>query len=64
MSTRGLSRQERSTGLLGDRLAMPVNEVNATTLAQRQGIAVREVRSEEARDYLSLIELRARTGIG
>ena len=49
-------------GLLGDRLAMPVNEVNATTLAQRQGIAVREVRSEEARDYLSLVELRARTG--
>ena len=48
-------------GLLGDRLALPVNEVNATTLAQRQGIAVREVRSEEARDYLSLIELRART---
>lgn len=49
-------------GLLGDRLAMPVNEVNATTLAHRQGIAVREVRSEDARDYLSLVELRARTG--
>jgi D-3-phosphoglycerate dehydrogenase len=41
---------------------LPVNEVNATTLAHRQGIAVREVRSEEARDYLSLVELRARTG--
>jgi D-3-phosphoglycerate dehydrogenase len=50
------------TGLLGKRLAMPVNEVNATTLAQRQGIAVREIRSQEARDYLSLVELRARTG--
>lgn len=49
-------------GLLGDRLAMPVNEVNATTLAHQQGIAVREVRSEEARDYLSLVELRAKTG--
>jgi D-3-phosphoglycerate dehydrogenase / 2-oxoglutarate reductase len=49
-------------GLLGSRLAMPVNEVNATTLAHRQGITVREVRSEEARDYLSLVELRARTG--
>jgi D-3-phosphoglycerate dehydrogenase len=49
-------------GLLGDRLARPVNEVNAMTLAHRQGIAVREVRSEEARDYLSLVELRARTG--
>ena len=50
------------TGLLEKRLAMPVNEVNATTLAQRQGIAVREVRSQEARDYLSLVELRAKTG--
>ena len=50
------------TGLLGKRLAMPVNEVNATTLAQRQGIAVREVRSQEARGYLSLVELRAKTG--
>jgi D-3-phosphoglycerate dehydrogenase / 2-oxoglutarate reductase len=50
------------TGLLGRRLAMPVNEVNATTLAHRQGIAVREVRSEEARGYLSLVELRAKTG--
>lgn len=49
-------------GLLDRRLAIPVNEVNATALAQRQGIAVREVRSEEARDYLSLVELRARTG--
>lgn len=50
------------TGLLGKRLAMPVNQVNAMTLAHRQGIAVREVRSEAARDYLSLIELRAKTG--
>jgi D-3-phosphoglycerate dehydrogenase len=50
------------TGVLGKRLAMPVNEVNATTLAQRQGIAVREVRSQEARGYLSLVELRAKTG--
>jgi D-3-phosphoglycerate dehydrogenase / 2-oxoglutarate reductase len=50
------------TGLLGKRLATPVNEINATTLAHRQGIAVREVRSEEARGYLSLVELRAKTG--
>ena len=50
------------TGLLRKRLAIPVNEVNAMTLAQRQGIIVREVRSEAARDYLSLIELRAKTG--
>ena len=48
-------------GLLGKRLAVPVNEVNAATLAHRQGITVREIRSEEAHDYLSLVELRAKT---
>lgn len=47
-------------GLLGERLAVPVNEVNATTLARRQGIEVREVRCEEAHDYVSLIELRGK----
>lgn len=49
-------------GLLSKRLAVPVNEVNASTLAHRQGIAVREVRAHEARDYVSLVELRAKTG--
>ena len=47
-------------GLLGERLAVPVNEVNAGTLARRQGIEVREIRSEEAHDYVSLIELRGK----
>jgi D-3-phosphoglycerate dehydrogenase len=49
-------------GLLGKRLAVPVNEVNAATLAHRQGITVREIRSDEAHDYVSLVELRAKTG--
>jgi D-3-phosphoglycerate dehydrogenase len=49
-------------GLLSKRLAVPVNEVNAATLAHRQGITVRETRSKEAHDYVSLIELRAKTG--
>lgn len=49
-------------GLLSKRLAVPVNEVNAATLAHRQGITVRETRSDEAHDYVSLIGLRAKTG--
>jgi D-3-phosphoglycerate dehydrogenase len=49
-------------GLLRKRLAVPVNEVNAATLAHRQGITVREIRSDEAHDYVSLVELRAKTG--
>jgi D-3-phosphoglycerate dehydrogenase len=49
-------------GLLTERLAVPVNEVNAATLAHRQGITVRESRSYEAHEYVSLIELRAKTG--
>jgi D-3-phosphoglycerate dehydrogenase / 2-oxoglutarate reductase len=48
-------------GLLDKRLAIPVNQVNAAQLAQRQGIAVREARSEVAHDYLALIEVRAIT---
>jgi D-3-phosphoglycerate dehydrogenase / 2-oxoglutarate reductase len=48
-------------GLLDKRLAIPVNQVNAAQLAQRQGIAVREARSEIVHDYLALIEVRATT---
>jgi D-3-phosphoglycerate dehydrogenase / 2-oxoglutarate reductase len=48
-------------GLLDKRLAIPVNQVNAAQLAQLQGIAVREARSEVAHDYLALIEVRAIT---
>ena len=50
-------------GLLDKRLAV-VNQVNAIQLAQRQGIAVREVRSEVAHDYLALVEVRATTASG
>jgi D-3-phosphoglycerate dehydrogenase len=50
------------SGLLSKRLAVPVNEVNAATLAHRQGIAVREIRSNQTHEYVSVIELRAKTG--
>lgn len=48
-------------GLLSSRLAGPVNRVNAAHLARAQGIEVRESRSEQARDYISLIEISAVT---
>jgi D-3-phosphoglycerate dehydrogenase len=48
-------------GLLDKRLAVPVNQVNAAQFAQRQGIAVREARSEVTHDYLAVIEVRATT---
>jgi D-3-phosphoglycerate dehydrogenase len=52
---------EALVGLLGKRLAGPVNRVNAAHLARAQGIEVRESRSEHARDYVSLIEISAVT---
>jgi D-3-phosphoglycerate dehydrogenase len=48
-------------GLLDKRLAVSVNQVNAAQLARRQGIAVREARSEVTHDYLALVEVRATT---
>ncbi len=51
-------------GILGKRLAIAVNQVNAATLAHRQGMKVRETRSEETDDYVALIELRATTALG
>jgi D-3-phosphoglycerate dehydrogenase len=48
-------------GLLDKRLATTVNQVNAAQLAQRQGIAVRETRSDATHDYIALVELRATT---
>jgi D-3-phosphoglycerate dehydrogenase / 2-oxoglutarate reductase len=51
-------------GLLNKRLAVPVNQVNAAQLAQRQGIAVRETRSEVTHDYIALVEVRATTTSG
>lgn len=53
---------EALVGLLGKRLAGRVNRVNATHLARSQGIDVRETRSEQARDYLSLVEISAVAG--
>jgi D-3-phosphoglycerate dehydrogenase / 2-oxoglutarate reductase len=53
---------EALVGLLGKRLAGRVNRVNAAHLAQLQGIAVRESRSEQARDYVSLVEISAVSG--
>jgi D-3-phosphoglycerate dehydrogenase len=41
---------------------VPVNKVNAATLAHRQGITVREIRSNQTHEYVSVIELRAKTG--
>lgn len=52
---------EALVGLLSKRLAGPVNRVNAAHLARAQGIEVRESRSENARDYVSLIEVSAVT---
>lgn len=46
-------------GLLGEQLDIPVNQVNASHLAQRQGIVVSESRSPEAHDYLSQIVITA-----
>jgi D-3-phosphoglycerate dehydrogenase len=51
-------------GLLGKRLAVTVNQVNAAQLAQRQGIAVRETRSDATHDYIALVEVRATTAAG
>ena len=51
-------------GLLDKRLAVTVNQVNAAQLAQRQGIAVRETRSNATHDYIALVELRATTAAG
>lgn len=50
---------EALVGVLDRRLAGPVNRVNAAHLARGQGIAVRESRSEQSRDYVSLIEVSA-----
>ncbi len=48
------------TGLFEDRLQENVNRVNAALIAKRQGLCVREVRTDSARDHVSLLSLRAR----
>ena len=48
---------EAMVGVLDQQLSIPVNRVNVTNLAKRQGITLTESRTEETHDYLSLIRL-------
>jgi D-3-phosphoglycerate dehydrogenase len=47
-------------GLLRAFLDVPVNEVNAASVARERGITLREVRSEEPQDYASLVTVTLR----
>jgi D-3-phosphoglycerate dehydrogenase len=47
-------------GVLGPVMDEPVSLVNAPRLADERGLAVREVSSSSARDYVNLVELRGR----
>lgn len=58
LDTRPLAA-EALAGLLEDRLAGPVNRVNAPVLAKRQGLAVTETRADTVEGYLSLLTLTA-----
>jgi len=53
---------EALVGLLSRRMTGRVNRVNAGHLAKLQGIEVRESRTENARDFVSLVEICAVTG--
>jgi D-3-phosphoglycerate dehydrogenase len=53
---------EALVGLLSRRMTGRVNRVNAGHLAKSQGIEVRESRTENARDFVSLVEICAVTG--
>jgi D-3-phosphoglycerate dehydrogenase len=50
---------EALVGLLSQRMTGRVNRVNAGHLAKLQGIEVRESRTENARDFVSLVEVCA-----
>ncbi len=50
---------EALVGLLSKRFTCPVNRVNAAHLARLQGMSIRESRSEDVSDYLSLVEVTA-----
>ena len=52
---------EALVGLLSRRMTGRVNRVNAGHLAKSQGIEVRESRTENARDFVSLVEICAVT---
>ena len=49
-------------GVLGPVVDEPVSFVNAPQLAQERGIAVRETKSSDARDYVNLIVVRGDQG--
>ena len=51
-------------GLLQDHLELPINRVNAAHLARRQGIRLSEVKSDEVRDYQSVLRVTACTEAG
>ncbi|MEZ5875652.1 MAG: phosphoglycerate dehydrogenase [Hyphomicrobiales bacterium] len=53
---------EALVGLLSRRMTGRVNRVNAAHLAKSQGIEVRESRTENARDFVSLVEICAISG--
>lgn len=51
-------------GLYGDRLSYPVNDINALHVAEDQGVAVVETRSEERSDFATLLVVTAQTATG
>ncbi len=53
---------EALVGILDQQLSIPVNPVNAGDLAKRQGISVTESRTEESRDFVSLIRVTGYSG--
>jgi D-3-phosphoglycerate dehydrogenase len=53
---------EALVGLLSRRMTGRVNRVNAGHLAKSQGIEVRESRTDNARDFVSLVEVCAVSG--
>ncbi len=53
---------EALVGLLDEELSSPVNRVNVTNLARRQGIALTESRTEDSHDYLSMISIIGHSG--
>lgn len=55
---------EALVGLLSRRMTGRVNRVNAAHLAKLQGIEVRESKTENARDFVSLVEISAVTDKG
>ena len=59
---KGPVSNEALVGLLQGHLSVPVNQVNASHLARRQGIQLTEMASVESRDYLSSIRVTGKSG--